>query len=387
MVALGPLSTDLYLPSLPSLTSVFNTSVSRVQATLSVFIAGFAVATLIYGPVSDRFGRRSSLMAGLSLFVLGSVGCMAADSIETLITWRFVQAIGGCAGPVLARAVVRDVYGRDEAARMLSYMASAMALAPAVAPVIGGWLHVEFGWRSHFVALAGIGAALTLSVFVLLSETNKTRDTTATQIVFVGRNIATLFKDPRFVVFIVCMTFAYGALFTFISVSAFVVIDVLGVAPDRFGYLFFFVAFGFVAGGMTGGRLVKRVGIETLVGVGIAVGVCVALVGLMFAGLRIESIATVIVPVIGTFFACGLVLPNATAGALMPFPQMAGTASSAIGFFQMSGGAFIGYIAGGLHNGTTIPLFGVMVVSWVCAATAYVSAHRRGVLQAEANHP
>ena len=145
MVALGPLSTDLYLPSLPSLTTFFDTTVSQVQATLSVFIAGFAVATMIYGPLSDRFGRRPCLIGGLAIFALGSIGCMASCSVEALIGWRFVQAVGGCAGPVLSRAIVRDVYEREEAAKLLSYMASAMALAPAVAPMLGGVLNVLFG--------------------------------------------------------------------------------------------------------------------------------------------------------------------------------------------------------------------------------------------------
>lgn len=381
MVAVGPLSTDLYLPSLPSLTTYFATSVSRVQATMSVFIAGFAVATVIYGPLSDRFGRRSSLMTGLALFVLGSLGCMVAGSIEALIGWRFIQAIGGCAGPVVARAVIRDVYERDEAARLLSYMASAMALAPAVAPLIGGWLHVEFGWRSHFVVLAFIGFGLAATAFLMLAETNTDLDKQATNAKRIFRNASLMIGDARFMAFTGCMTFGYGALFSFISVGAFVVIDVLGVAPDRFGYLFFFVALGFASGAMTGGRLVKRLGLERLVGIGIGIGVLAGLTGTVLAGFGIQTISAVIAPVVGVFFACGLVLPNATAGALMPFPQIAGTASSVIGFLQMGGGAIIGFVAGALHNGTTLPLFGVILLSWLVTAMIYGAARRKGVIQ------
>ncbi len=384
MVALGPLSTDLYLPSLPSLTAIFATSVSKVQATISVFIAGFAVATVIYGPVSDRYGRRPVLIAGMSVFVLGSLGCITAGSIETLIGWRFVQAVGGCAGPVLARAVVRDVYERDEAVKIMSYMASAMALAPAIAPLFGGWLHVMFGWRSHFVALTILGIALTSAVVLLLSETNDSPDKNATNAKRIAMNVGQMFRHTPFVIYSCSLMFAYGALFSFISVSAFVVIDVLGVAPERFGYLFFFVALGFVSGGIAAGHFATRLGLERLVGIGVGVGLCAGVLGFGMASYGIKTVPAVIVPVVGVFFACGFVLPAATAGALMPFPQMAGTASSAISFLQMGGGAAIGYMAGVLHDGTTVPLFSVILVCWILSGGIYFGACLKGFIRPSA---
>lgn len=355
MVALGPLATDLYLPSLPSLTDTFVTTVSRVQATMSVFIGGFACATVIYGPLSDRFGRRPVLIGGLSIFVLGSLGCMVAETIDSLIAWRFIQAIGGCAGPVLVRAIVRDIYERDEAARFLAYIASAMALAPAVAPMIGGWLHVLFGWRSHFVALTLLGILFIVAVKILLSETNANRNRSATQARQIGRNIMHILKHQQFLAFSLTLMFAYGALFSFISVGAFVVITVLGVAPDRFGYLFFFIAIGYASGGLLAGKLVGSFGIVRMIGVGVGLGLTFGIMGVTFALSDTQSIGAVIVPIVGVFFSCGFVLPAATAGALTPFPEIAGTASSAISFLQMSGGAAIGFVAGFLHNGTTLP--------------------------------
>lgn len=377
MVALGPLSTDLYLPSLPSLTETFSTSVSKVQATMSVFIAGFACATVIYGPLSDRFGRRPVLIGGLVVFTLGSIGCLTAWSIESLIGWRFVQAVGGCAGPVLVRAVVRDIYERDEAARFLSYIASAMALAPAIAPMIGGVLHNFFGWRSHFVALTALGVLFIVSILMLLRETNSQRDHSATQFRQIVINMKHIMRSPSFLYFSLTMTFAYGALFSFISVGAFVIISVLGVAPDRFGYLFFFVALGYASGGLLAGKLVSRVGVTNLIGIGVGVGTLVGALGLGLSALGIQTIAAVVGPVIGVFFACGFVLPSATAGALMPFPQIAGTASSAISFLQMSGGALIGYLAGALHNNTTLPLFIVMFAAWLCAGATYILGRKQ----------
>lgn len=376
MVALGPLSTDLYLPSLPSLTDTLSTTVSQVQATMSVFIAGFACATVIYGPLSDRFGRRPVLIGGMVVFTLGSVGCMLASTIESLIGWRFVQAVGGCAGPVLVRAIVRDIYERDEAARFLSYIASAMALAPAIAPMIGGWLHNFFGWRSHFVALTTLGALFIFAILWLLRETNARPDHAATQVRQITLNLRHIVFSKRFLAFSLTLMFSYGALFSFISVGAFVVIGVLGVAPDRFGYLFFFVALGYASGGLLAGKLVSKTGVTKNIGFGVGLGVLIGVIGLGLSLANVQTIAAVVGPVVGVFFACGFVLPSATAGALMPFPHIAGTASSAISFLQMSGGALIGYIAGALHNGTTLPLFAVIFVTWLCAGATYFFGRR-----------
>jgi DHA1 family bicyclomycin/chloramphenicol resistance-like MFS transporter len=170
-------------------------------------------------------------------------------------------------------------------------------------------------------------------------------------------------------------------LFSFISVGAFVVIGVLGVAPDKFGYLFFFVAIGYASGGLLAGKLVARVGVTNMIGIGVGLGLSIGIVGLALSINETQTIAAVVVPVVGVFFACGFVLPAATAGALMPFPEIAGTASSAISFLQMSGGAIIGFLAGYLHDGTTLPLFAVIFASWMCAAVVYSHARWRGTIR------
>lgn len=170
LVAFGPLSTDMYLPSLPAMKAEFGASVSDVQLTLSIFLAGFAVSQLLYGPLSDRFGRRPILIFGIFAYGIASVACFLATSIEMLIVARFFQAFGACSGPVLGRAIVRDVFGQDRAAQVLAYMGSAMALAPAVAPLAGGYLQVWFGWQASFVFLAGFAFLLVLLVFSLFGK-------------------------------------------------------------------------------------------------------------------------------------------------------------------------------------------------------------------------
>ncbi len=371
LAAIGPVSTDLYLPSLPTIGEAFGSTVSQAQLTLSFFIAGFAVGTLFYGPLSDRVGRRPALLAGMVLFTLASLACAFVESIEQLIALRFIEALGGCAGAVLSRAVVRDLFAREDAARMMSYMAAAMALAPAVAPVIGGWIHLAFGWRGQFFALAALGAALTMAASIYLGETNRQLNPQATEPTRLMRSVVHLFKHPAFLGYALTSGFSYGGLFSFISGGAFVVLGVLGVAPENFGFLFLFVAGGFVTGSLVGGKLTKHVGLLGMMRVGVWIGLAAGCVGLMLALMGITALPAVIAPVAFVFFSCALVFPNSTAGALNPFPEMAGTASSVASFIQMSLGAAVGAGVGMLLNDTTVPLFAVIVFTTACSVVVF----------------
>ena len=160
LVAMGAISTDIYLPSLPSIAAEFSTDTASVQLTLSIFMIAFAVSQLVYGPLSDQFGRRPVLLGGMSLYLVASTGCAMADSIETLILARFLQALGACSGPVVARAIVRDVFGRERSAKVMAYMGTAMALAPVLGPIAGGFLQVWFGWQANFAVMAALGMRL-----------------------------------------------------------------------------------------------------------------------------------------------------------------------------------------------------------------------------------
>ncbi|CAG0960420.1 partial Bicyclomycin resistance protein, partial [Burkholderiales bacterium] len=254
LVALGPLSTDLYLPALPALTRDFSTDVARVQLTLSVFLAGFALAQLAYGPLSDRFGRRPILLAGLVIYLGASVACMFAPSIEALIAARFVQALGACAGPVLGRAVVRDVYGPSQAARVLAYISGAMAIAPMLGPVLGGWLTVWFGWRANFAALALFSALQCVATALLLGESNAHKDPEATRLTRMTQNFSGLLSAREYRGYLLCFSFAYAGLFAFISGSSFVLINLHGLSPQWYGASFGFVVAGYIAGTLISGR-------------------------------------------------------------------------------------------------------------------------------------
>lgn len=367
-VSIGPISTDLYLPSLPSLTVALETDVASVQLTLSVFLVGLAFSQLVYGPLSDRFGRRPALLVGFALYVVASAACMLAQSIEALIVARFGQAVGACAGSVLGRAIVRDVYGREGAARMFAYIGAAMALAPAIGPMLGGYLTVWFGWRANFAVLLIVGALAFTGVWFLLAETNPHLGRT-TGVARMLRDYLGFFRHRAYVGYVLCVTTAYCGLFAFISGSPFVFIEVFGLPPNLFGFCFAAAVGGFIAGAVFSGRMVTRLGLARILSVGVLVlaGAGLSMAGLVLAG--IETVWSVLAPMVVYMAGVGLVLPNALAGALGPFPEKAGAASALSGFSQMAVAALVGIGVGAAFDGTARPMAVAIALSG-CAAVA-----------------
>lgn len=382
LVALGPLSTDFYLPALPEITRALGTDVAGTQLTLSVFLAGFGAGQLIYGPLSDRFGRRPIMMIGLGIYVLASFACVMANSIEALILARFLQSLGACAGPVLGRTIVRDVYGPQDSARMLSYISAAMALAPLAGPVLGGWLTVAFGWRATFIALTIFSALLALTVWSTLGETNAHPDPTATRARRIVQNFLALLRDPLFRGVLLTNAFAYAGLFAFISGSPFVFIDIFGFSPQGMGLAFGVMVSGYVVGTMISGRLSRRLGPNRLLQIGVSVGACggTLLIAPVLAGF--EHPLAVMLPMSVAACSVGLVMPNATALGLGPYPTMAGSAASLMGFAQMSLGALFGILVGHNLQASIAPMafavcaamFGSLVAWWLWVRPAPVAS-------------
>jgi DHA1 family bicyclomycin/chloramphenicol resistance-like MFS transporter len=376
LVALGPLSTDLYLPALPTLARVFASDAAGVQLTLSVFLAGFACGQIFYGPLSDRFGRRPLMLGGLALFCAGSIGCVLATSIEMLVLARFMQALGACAGPVIGRAIVRDLWGASESARIIAYMGGAMAIAPLLGPTLGGFLTVLFGWQSNFLLLLLIGALQLVAVACMLSESNVHREPAASHPRQMVANFARLLADRHYLGCLLSFSFSYSALFAFISASSFVLADRHGLTPQVYGLCFGVVIAGYLLGSLVSGRLVRRLGSDYLLLRGAWLGAIagVSMAALEFSGVR--SIAAILGPMFFCTVATGLVMPNAIARALAPYPTMAGSASALMGFVQMTIAALVGIAVGHALAGGGAVLALAVAVCTLAAPLSYLALTR-----------
>ncbi len=387
LVALGPLSTDFYLPALPAIGRAFAADMATTQLTLSVFLAGFAVGQLVYGPLSDRFGRRPLILAGIGLYLVASVACALAPSVEALIAWRFVQAVGACAGPVLARAVVRDVHAPAAAARVLAYIAMAMALAPALGPILGGLMTVWFGWRSTFWALVAVAAVLLVAVLGRLDETNHRRDPTAIRPRRILANYRRLLGHRRYLGYVGVVAAAYSGIFAFISGSSFLLIDTLGLSPDRFGLCFGAIVVGYMVGSLLSGRLSVRLGIDRMIAWGAATALAGGGVMLILALALPPGVFVTIGPFFVFMIGAGLILPNGMAGAVGPFPEMAGAASSLLGFCQMTAGALVGIAVGHGAGETALPIAAAVTAVAAVAALLRATALKPAALGQDTGAP
>jgi DHA1 family bicyclomycin/chloramphenicol resistance-like MFS transporter len=353
---LQPLSTDLYLASLPHLATDFGVSPAAVQQTLSLFVIGFGVAQLISGPLSDRFGRRPVLLWGLAIYIAASLACALAPTLELLVTARFVQAIGCCTAAVIARAMVRDAYAPADGARMLAKASSLLALAPIFGPILGGYLQVAFGWRAAFVFHTLFGIALTMTTARLFRETNLHLNPDATRIGPLFATYRRIASADFFWAWMLPGALSYAAIFTFISGSSFVLIDVLGVPTHYYGYCFAFGVTGYLIGTIACRRLLARLGLPRAM----MVGVSVSLVsGLLFAALVLSGIQHWLVVLLCQFLtmsAHGINFPCAQSGAVAPFPREAGAAAGLLGFFTMVAALATGTWVGMSHDGTLVPL-------------------------------
>ncbi len=354
LVALGPISTDLYLPALPEIGRSFTADVPTIQLTLSVYMIAFALGQLIYGPLSDRFGRRAPLIGGTALYFAASILCLVAPTIEWLIAGRLLQGIGGCAGQVIARAVVRDVHGRESAGRVLAKIAAAMGFAPAVGPAIGGLLTDAFGWAACFAALSAAGGLALLGTMLLLRETNAEPDTEPMGPRRMARNFATLLAHRQFNGFALAATASYSGLFAWISGSSFVFIEIFGLSPALYGYCFASIVVGFIAGAQIASRL--TVGPVRAVALGAAINAAGGLAMALVVVTGQAGVATVLAPMILYMVGMGIVLPMAQAGAIGPFPRKAGSASSLMGTAQYGLAAFVGLAVGHGFDMTPLPM-------------------------------
>jgi len=354
--AVGPLTTDMYLPSLPDIARHLDASTAQVQLTISAYLIGFAVGQIVYGPISDRHGRKPVLLGAIAIYCAASLACALSPSIEMLIAARFAQALGGCGGIVLARAIVRDLYSGSRAGRELSVIGAVMALAPVLAPVGGGALQTGFGWHSVFFVLAGAGVAGASVVWLLLPETLAQRAAEPVSLSSMAKSYNIVARNPAYLAYLGLAATSYAGLFAWISGASFVLQGLYGLSPFAFGFAFAFGSVGYMTGSTLSARLTHRFGLDGILGLG---GCAVALGGLAMVAavaLGLTSATSLVLPVAIYLAGLGMVLPQSIAGAMTPFPERAGAASSLLGFVQQSVAALSGAMVGLLLGHSAWPL-------------------------------
>lgn len=369
--AVGPLSTDMYLPALPAMARDLGASVAEAQLTLSVFLVGFAAGQFVYGPVSDKVGRRPVLLAGLGLFALAGVACALAQSIEALIAARFAQALGGAGPIVLGRAMVRDLYEGARAGRELSRMGSIMGLVPAIAPVLGGFLYQAAGWRAIFAVIAALGLALIAVAALLMPETIRARSPGRLSFGSVLRGFGTLLQNPAYRAYVGLAALGYGGLFAFISGSSFVLQGFYGLGEVPYGLSFAFTVVGYIAGTLAAQRLIGRWGLDRTIGLGVAFLAGGGTLMLILVAAGVPSSLAVTGPMTLYTAGVGIALPLAQASAMAPFPERAGAASSFLGICQMSFAALVGVGVGHALDASPLPLPAVVAAIGLSALALF----------------
>ena len=373
LVALGPLSVDMYLPAMPSMMRAFDTEISQMHLTLSSYLAGFALFHLACGPLADRFGRKPVLLGGTLLFVAACAGCSRSDTIGELLLYRFAQGIGACVGPTLARAVARDVFGPTGAARALSLIAMMMALAPAIAPTLGGVLLLVLPWPSVFIFLAVYGAAMMLLIQVYLPESLPQIQSLHPRVI--ARNYGELLVDPFFLTVTVTSGLIYSGLMVYLASSSFIFIDMLGVPRQYFGLIFLGSVVGYMAGSALSARLSRQYDSERIMLVGVLQTMAASGLLLLSCYAWPESVLALMLPMMVYSTAMGLVLPHAMAIALRPFAHIAGTASALLGFIQMSLAAGASAIVGMFLTTTPEPMVWMLLVLALISLLLGLRAH------------
>jgi DHA1 family bicyclomycin/chloramphenicol resistance-like MFS transporter len=369
ITAIGPFSIDMYLPAFAGIAADLNTTVSNVSLSLSSFFIGISIGQFIYGPLLDRFGRKRPLYAGLILYLLASVLCALATSIQMLIGLRFLQALGGCAGMVASRAMVRDLFSVEDNAKVFSLLMLVVGVSPIIAPTLGGYIAAEFGWHYVFVALTIMAVVLLVSVHFGLPESRKPDPSYSLRPRAIVSSFWSVLNEPQFYVYAFTGAIAAAGLYAYIAGSPAVFLEIYKVSEKQYGWIFALVAGGLILSSQLNSLLLRRYKSEQIIPVALF---CQGLTGL---ALVIGSVfgwmsLTGIIILILVFLSCqGFTFPNSSALSMAPFTNNAGSASALMGAIQMGTGALTSLIVSVLSNGTAIPMTGVMATCSILSLT------------------
>lgn len=381
LVAMNPVSTDSLAPGVPALRDYFGVSTSNANLVFSVYVFTFGFMQLVYGPIADRFGRRPVLLVAIGLYCVSTLMAAVAPTFETLLAARALQGASASAAPALARAVIRDLYGVEGSRKVMSYVMSAFGIMAILAPAIGGVLVAWQGWQASFFFCLVYGVFTFSAVFVLLKESRPDDAPSSLSLSSTFALYVRLTPNPAFALNCVSNTLMYAAMFVWLSGSMLVIVDGYGVAPEIGGLFFGFGSAGFMIGAGVAGRLGTRLGAPKLIMLGSVTGIAAAGIILLLALWDIKSGLAVALPALVWMFGHGLHYPQSMAAAVAPFPQTAGAASSLIGFYQTCAGAVAAFVMGAIHDGTALPLGGLMLGLSIVALLSYAPFYRRVLRQ------
>lgn len=381
--AIGPLSVDMYLPAFTSISQDFQVPVARVESSLAAFFIGLSLGQLFYGPLADRFGRRRPLMLGMLVYIAATVGCALSASIEHLILFRFLQALGGCAGMVITRAIVRDLFEGSEAAKIFSLLMLVMGIAPILGPLLGGYILSVADWHMIFWVVGAIAIASLITLALWLPETHGPNP--EVKLNQVASNYWAILKDPAFRFNTLAGGFAQAGMFTYITGSPFVFMELYGVKPENYGWFFGVNAAGLIFASQLNARLASRYRPDEILKVSlwITLAAGVSLFLLAPLGLGIFGVA---VPLFFYVASLGVVTPNTTTGALANQAQRAGSASALIGTLQF----ILASIASGIislsHAQSALPMAAVIGSLSILAMLSF-QLQARAARRASAEQP
>uniref|UniRef100_A0A2A4Z507 Bcr/CflA family efflux transporter n=1 Tax=OCS116 cluster bacterium TaxID=2030921 RepID=A0A2A4Z507_9PROT len=375
ITSIQPLSTDLYLPSMLSIAAFYETDMAHVQFTLTAFMVGFIVGQIIYGPFTDKYGRKPIMLISLGVYIFGTLICLFAGNIETLVLGRFFQAVGGSGPVIISRAVVRDRHKGAAAGRMLASMGFIMGFVPLIAPVIGGFIETYLGWQAHFYVFLGFGSMLILLVIFFLPETINQKTTAKLTPRGFVKIYDGLFASKVFRFFSARIGFGFGGLFAFITGSSYYMQTRFELTPKQFGFAFASVVVGFMLGALLGGRLTGRVGVYKTIFFGTSLQIVGGISMFLLHNAGVFHVAQIAFPMFLYLLGNGIIMPQSQAGSMAEFPHKAGAASSLSGVVQVSFGAVTGALVGTLIEDYIIIL--PLVIMLISIANFYPSFRHR----------
>ncbi|MBK7650256.1 MAG: Bcr/CflA family multidrug efflux MFS transporter [Flammeovirgaceae bacterium] len=360
LATISPFSIDMYLPGFPAIANDLNTTIDRVQLSLTAYLIGISLGQLIYGPLLDRFGRKTPLYIGLMIYVLASIGCAFTESVNSLIVMRFLQAIGGCAGIVAAQALVRDLFPVNKIAQALSLVILVIAVSPMIAPTVGAYVTAVFGWHSVFIVLAIITLIILVAVYFFLPAGKMADTTLSLRPRAVLSNYYSVASNPQFFIYTLAGGLATAAPFAYIAGSADVFMNIYGVTETQYGWIFAILASAMIGSTQLNHFLLKKYKSEEIIKVTLwyqgVVGILLV-VGVYYSWFTILSlIAFLFIFLTGQ----GLLGPNSGALSLAPFTKNAGSASALMGSWRLGAGGIISAVVSFLHNQSAMPMVATM---------------------------